>query len=107
MLSDAARYLAYKRTRNCTAAASARGAASLQEVLRPDARFPATREDLVKDHGWKVVDLDDRTRVHATRLIEKLPSRSYRSLADVLSEIEIPAVPTSEGLPNRPISGPK
>ena len=107
MYSDAARFLAFKRTGNFPAATSARGAASLQEVLRPDARFPATREDLVKDHGWKVVDLDDRIRVHATRLIEQLPSRSYSSLAEVLSEIEIPTVLTPEALPDRPISGPK
>src|SRR3972149_4999462 len=28
-----------------------------------------TRKDLLRDHGWKVIDLDRSTRVHATRLL--------------------------------------
>ena len=91
MYTDAARFLTFKRTGTFPPATSDRGVASLEEVLRPDARFPATREELEKEHGWKVVDLDDHTRVHAARWIENLPSRSYADLADVLSEIEIPA----------------
>ncbi len=107
MYTDAARFLAFKRTGTFPPATSTRGPDSLEEVLLPDARFPATREELEREHGWKVVDLDDRTRVHATRLIETLPSRSYASLADVLSEIEIPVSEAARSSPERAYLGPK
>jgi hypothetical protein len=48
---------------------------------------------LERDHGWKVIDLDDRTRAHALRLIERLPARRFDTLEEMLSEIEIPALP--------------
>ncbi len=107
MYTDAARFLAFKRTGIFPPATSARGPASLEEVLRPDARFPATREELQREHGWKVIDLDDRTRVHAALLIENLPSRGYVSVADVLSEIEIPVSQTARSSPERAHPGPK
>jgi hypothetical protein len=96
MYSDAARFLTFKRTGRFPPVTSARGIASLEEVLRPDARFPASLDELERDHGWKIVDLDDRTRAHALRLFERLPSRRFDTLEDLLSEIEIPALPTAE-----------
>jgi uncharacterized protein YecE (DUF72 family) len=96
MYSDAARFLTFKRTGRFPPATSAKGIASLAEVLRPDARFPASRDELERDHGWKVIDLDDRTRAHALRLIETLPSRRFDNLEEMLSEIEIPALPNVE-----------
>jgi uncharacterized protein YecE (DUF72 family) len=107
MYTDAARFLAFKRTGTFPRATSTRGPASLEEVLRPDARFPATREELEREHGWKVIDLDDRTRVHAARLIENLPSRTYASVADVLSEIEIPVFQTVRSSLDTADSSPK
>jgi hypothetical protein len=92
MYSDAARFLTFKRTGSFPPATSATGIASLEEVLRPDARFPASRDELERDHGWKVIDLDDGTRAHAPRLIETLPSRRFDTLEEMLSEIEIPAL---------------
>src|SRR5438094_479229 len=51
--------------------------------------------------------LDVRTRVHAARLIKNLPARSYTSLADVLSEIEIPVSQAARSSPERACPGPK
>jgi uncharacterized protein YecE (DUF72 family) len=96
MYSDAARFLTFKRTGRFPPATSAKGIASLEEVLRPDARFPASRDELERDHGWKVIDLDDGTRAHAFRLIETLPSRRFDTLEEMLSEIEIPALAIAE-----------
>jgi len=86
MYQDAARFLSFKRTGAFPPATASRGLQSLEEVLRPDARFPTSKDDLVKDQGWKVIDFDDGTRVHAGRLLERLPARLYEDLADVLSE---------------------
>ena len=87
MYKDAARFTAFKRTGSFPPATSARGLASLEEVLRPDARFPATRDALVQEHGWKVVDADERTRIHATAILAALPGRSFRDLDEVLAEL--------------------
>src|SRR5436853_1087021 len=93
MYSDAARFLTFKRTGVFPPATSGMGIASLEEVLRPDARFPASRNELERDHGWKVVDLDEGTRAHAARLLETLPSRRFDSLKDLLSAIDTPVLP--------------
>jgi len=87
MYKDAARFATFKRTGVFPAATSARGVASLEEVLWPDATFPATRKALLRDHGWKVVDADDHTRVHASHLLGALPDRTFRSLDDVIDAL--------------------
>lgn len=90
MYQDAARFLSFKWTGNFPSATVSRGLASLEEVLLPDVRFPASREELVRDQGWKVIDLDADTRVHASTLLETLPRRLYQDLPDMLSEFKTP-----------------
>jgi len=84
---DAARFLTFKRTGAFPAATDRLGLASLEEVLRSDARFPASKEDLVRDQGWKVFDLDDRTRAHAAVFLERLPEKVYADLSQVVSDL--------------------
>lgn len=98
MYQDAARFLSFKRTGVFPPATGSRGLASLEEVLGPDARFPTSKADLLRDQGWKVFDVDDRTRAHAADLLRKLPDRVYAGLPDVLSELKTP----SGGAPLRP-----
>jgi uncharacterized protein YecE (DUF72 family) len=92
MYQDAARFLTFKRTGQFPPATGSRGLASLEDVLRPDARFPASKEALVNGHGWKVFDLDDRTRAHAATFLERLPDRVYVNLSEVLSELRTRSV---------------
>ncbi len=87
MYQDAARFLTFKRTGAFPAATDRLGLASLEEVLRPDARFPASKDDLVKDQGWKVFDLDDKTRAHAAKFLERLPEKVYADLSQVVSDL--------------------
>lgn len=87
MYQDAARFLTFKRTGTFPPTTDAQGLASLEAVLRPDARFPSSKDELVQHHGWKVFDVDDRTRSHAALLLEKLPPRIYEDLGEVLSEL--------------------
>lgn len=84
MYKDAARFLAFKRTGRFPQATSAVGLDSLGEVLREDARFPATRDDLVAHQGWKVFDLDAATRAHVRTVLAQLPNRTYADLGEVL-----------------------
>jgi uncharacterized protein YecE (DUF72 family) len=88
MYQDAARFLTFKRTGQFPPTTGSTGLASFEEVLRPDVRFPASKDDLVQDQGWKVFDVDDRTRSHAATLLERLPPRVYEDLSEVLSELK-------------------
>ena len=99
MYKDAARFVTFKRTGEFPSATGARGLASLDEALRPDAHFPTSKAGLVRDHGWKVIDRDDRTRQHAYEWLSRLPDRAFRDLDDVISSLE--DVPTID----RPATG--
>ncbi len=85
MYQDAARFVTFRRTGVFPAATGSVGLDSLAEVLAPDARFPATREELVRDHGWKLVDVDASTRARAEAYLGRLPRGTYGTLDDVLT----------------------
>ena len=84
MYQDAARFLSFRRTGVFPPVTGSEGLASLAEVLEPDARFPAAREDLIRDHGWKLVDLDATRRARAEAYLARLPPGTYRDLPGVL-----------------------
>jgi len=88
MYKDAARFLTFKRTGAFPSATHARGLASLDEVLRPDAHFPTSKAALVRDHGWKVMDRDDRTRQHASEWLSQLPDRAFHDIDDVMTSLD-------------------
>ena len=88
MYKDAARFLTFRRTGIFPSATGSVGLDSLAEVLSPDARFPATRDDLLRDHGWKLVDLDAHRRARAETLLSRLSPATYADLREVLRDLE-------------------
>jgi uncharacterized protein YecE (DUF72 family) len=88
MYKDAARFLTFRRTGAFPPATQSVGLASLVEVLEPDARFPSTREGLLHDHGWKVVDLANGTRAHAAEVLSTLPAGTYEDLTSVIAALD-------------------
>lgn len=90
MYKDASRFLTFRRTGAFPPATDAVGLAALEEVLAPDARFPADRDALVRDHGWKVIDVEEGRRAHARLLLDHLPAGSYPDLASVLHALPSP-----------------
>ena len=87
MYKDAARLKIFKETGKFPPITRYLGLESLKKVLSEDAKFPATKEELIEKQGWKVIDLNKEDRVHAKILLEKLPSKEYTSLADVIREL--------------------
>ena len=87
MYKDAARFMTFKRTGTFPSATGQQGLASLTAVLRPDARFPTTKDDLVREHGWKVFDLSEHLRAHASVVLSALPDRTFRRLDEVVREL--------------------
>ncbi|MFQ6077208.1 MAG: hypothetical protein ACE5Z5_13935 [Candidatus Bathyarchaeia archaeon] len=60
-----ARLKVFRQTGRFPKVTTSVGIQSLIEVLREDARFPATKSDLIRNQGWKLFDLreDERRRV--------------------------------------------
>lgn len=63
------------------------GADSIYEVLSEDARFPASRSNLVKDQGWKVFQ-DTREVRRISTVLEKLPDSNFKSLDDLMVDLQ-------------------
>ena len=87
MYKDAARYKIYKQTKRFPPVTRGKGELSLREVLMEDAEFPVTKQELIKDQGWKVIDLTVDRRVHAYTLLGKLPDKRFRNVDEVLNSL--------------------
>ena len=62
------------------------GVDSVREVLREDARFPASKSNLIKDQGWKVFqDVGAVRRISS--ILENISDREYNSLDDLTIEM--------------------
>jgi uncharacterized protein YecE (DUF72 family) len=88
MSIDAARFKAYKEKDVFLPVTAYSGVDSVRAVLNEDARFPSTKAELVKDQGWKVVDLKADKRVHLSELLSKLPEKTYHSVNEVVKALE-------------------
>ncbi len=78
MYSDAARLKVFQKSCTFPKVTKAIGLESLRSVLEEDAKFPATKSELIEKQGWKVLDLTEKEHVHASALLEKFPFREYK-----------------------------
>ncbi len=88
MYKDAARMKMYKQTGAFPKITGFTGAASLAEVLKEDARFPSTKQELIQSQGWKLFDLNRDERVHARDYLEQLPERTYDNIEEVMDILQ-------------------
>ncbi|UCC57658.1 MAG: DUF72 domain-containing protein [Candidatus Bathyarchaeum sp.] len=88
MFKDAARLLLYEETGSFPMVTKSTGIDSLAEVLKEDAKFPSTRRELVRDQGWKVIDLSKEERVRASFLLNKLPDKTYYDTNEIVKVLE-------------------
>ncbi len=87
MYKDAARLKTYRVSGRFPMATRSTGPESLREVLSEDAEFPATKQQLIEDQGWKVIDLTPERRVHASVLLEDIPEKTYKTIDEVIHEL--------------------
>lgn len=87
MYKDAARFKIYKETNKFPIVTGKTGRQSLRKVLMEDARFPMTKRELLKTQGWKVIDLTENKRVHASTLFETLPDEEFLSIDEILDNL--------------------
>jgi len=87
MNTDAARFKRYVETRTFIPVTAYTGIDSIKAVLQEDAEFPATRDQLIKHQGWKVIDLTVDKRTHLSQLLFQIPEKTYRNVSDVTTEL--------------------
>jgi uncharacterized protein YecE (DUF72 family) len=88
MFADASRLKIYKKSGTFPKVTKAIGLASLRSVLEEDAKFPATKGELMEKQGWKVFNLTEQEHVHASVLLGKLPDRIFGSVEEVVGDLK-------------------
>jgi len=88
MYKDAARFKIYKQTGKFPMVTRSTGINSLTEILQEDAKFPTSKRDIVRFQGWKLIDLKETKRVHASYMLQKLPEKTYNSTEEVVQTLE-------------------
>jgi hypothetical protein len=83
MFKDAGRFKIYKETGEFPKVTKSVGLDSLAEVLREDAIFPSSKQQLINHQGWKVIDLTPSKRVHASDLLQRIPEKTYYGIKDI------------------------
>ena len=88
MYKDAARLKIYKQTGKFPMVTRSTGVTSLEEVLSEDARFPATKQELVQSQGWKLFDLTKTERARTGDLLQRLPEGTYNDVREVTERVK-------------------
>lgn len=87
MYKDAARLKIYKQTGKFPKITRSTGLDSLQEVLKEDTVFPATKQYLIQTQGWKLFDETETKRIHLAEYLDGLPDRTYENLRQVTDQL--------------------
>jgi len=87
MYRDAARLVKFKREGRFPRITGSTGLPSLREVLQTDARFPATKHQVIERLGWKVFDMTDQRRNHASEILSKLPDKTYMNFEELMTDL--------------------
>jgi hypothetical protein len=87
MYKDAARLKIYRETGKFPQVTRNTGLASMEEILREDAKFPTTKEALVQHQGWKLFDLTNDKRTRAAEFLQKLPEKTYNCISEVIEAL--------------------
>lgn len=87
MYKDAARLNIYKQTGKFPKITRSTGLDSLEEVLKEDAVFPTSKQNLIERQGWKLFDETETKRVHLAEYLDGLPDGMYENLHQVNHEL--------------------
>ena len=88
MNTDALRFKQYKESGTFPTVTPFVGAESARSVLQEDAVFPSSKQELIKDQGWKIIDLTTDKRVRLSEMLAGIPEKIYNSIDDVIQTLE-------------------
>jgi len=87
MYKDAARLKLYKQTGKFPMITKSTGLSSVEEVLREDTKFPATKQELMDSQGWKLFDFTSNERTHVKDFLALLPDKTYNNIGEVMNTL--------------------
>lgn len=64
------------------------GVEALKEVLCA-LRFPCSKVEAVEKVGWRSIDTSSGVRIHVSKILEKIPARTYLCEDDVINEVSL------------------
>ncbi len=64
------------------------GIEAVKAELMKDMKFPASREEIIRHEGWKVVPLDEKRDIHLGDILSWLPPGTYKNVDDVIEKLE-------------------
>ncbi len=88
MYGDAARLKSFSQTGKFLQVTGQTGLDSLGEVLKEDASFPTSKQELVARQGWKLFDLTFEKRIRASIPLSRLPEKNYGNIRDLMASLE-------------------
>lgn len=88
MNGDALRFQQHLQTGDYLPVTSAAGVDSAKEVLAQDSTFPTSKAELIKSHGWKVIDVKQNETAHLSDFLKRIPEKNYNDLKEVLKELK-------------------
>jgi len=86
MFEDAYRFNRYLETGKLPRVTGATGLESVRLVIEKT-RYPAQKSVLIKRLGWKLVELEDGKQIRLGEILNKIPSKSYGDVEEVLKEV--------------------
>lgn len=88
MYKDAGRFKVYKESGKFPSVTNTTGLSSLRIILKEGNIFPATKEQLIKQHGWKLFDYNKEKRVRVIEFLQKLPSIEFQNVNQVIEFLQ-------------------
>lgn len=87
MFEDGMRFMYYIRSGAFPKVAGSAGLDSIRKVVEKT-RYPAQKSTLVRKIGWRLVEVEEGKQIKLVELLEKLPSKSFKSPNELLEEIK-------------------
>lgn len=63
------------------------GLDALKAELARDMKFPASRDEIIRHEGWKVIPLDEKRDIHLGDILSWLPPGTYRDIEQVVATL--------------------
>lgn len=85
---DAARMKAFDETGRLINTTGKFEVSSMMVAIDEYRKYPITKQELMVAHGWKIIDLQNNTRIRANKILSKLPNIEFNTKKDLKNHIE-------------------
>ncbi len=88
MIYDAARAQEYNRSGNFLSVTGKFGIQSILDAIKEHEYYPITKKDLLENHGWKIYDKSPDEHERISKVLIKIPNKTYKNRFELFSAIE-------------------